>query len=76
VHGDATQVEQDSIDLRRERLTAWGRAGELKAAPLAELFGFPGDRAIVDKPITLALGTCMHRHPPSQTWVSLSGRGV
>jgi hypothetical protein len=76
VHGETTQVEQDSVDLRRERLPAWSRAGKLKAALLAELFGFPGDRAIVDKPITLALGTCMHRHPPSQTWASLSERGV
>jgi hypothetical protein len=70
------RIPQDSVDLHRERLPAWSRADKLKAAWLAELFGFPGDRAVVDEPITLALGTCMHRRPPPQTLASLSGGGV
>jgi hypothetical protein len=38
--------------------------GELNAALLAELFGVPGDRAVVDKPITLAIATLPRRHWP------------
>jgi hypothetical protein len=76
VHGDATQLPQDRVDLQRERLPAWRRAGQRHAAWLAELCGFPGDRAVVDEPITLALGTDRHRRPPPQTLASRSGGGV
>ena len=65
VHGDPTQVEQDSVDPRPERLPAWGRAGELKAAPLAELVGFPGDRAIACSPSFLQSSTT-HRLPAAE----------
>jgi hypothetical protein len=76
VHGEATQLPQDRVDLQRERLPAWRRAGQRQAAWRAELCGFPGDRAVVDEPITLALGTSRHRRPPPQTWASRSGGGV
>src|SRR6266850_1667182 len=68
VHRHATQVPQDGVDLHRERLTAWGGAGKLVLTLRTELLGLAGGRAVVDKPITPALGTCMHCHPPLQTW--------
>jgi hypothetical protein len=52
VHGDATQLPQDRVELHRERLPAWRRAGQRQAAWHAELCGFPGDRAVGDEPIT------------------------
>ena len=76
VHGDATQRPRDRVALHRARLPAWSRAGNLTAARLAALGGCPGDRAVGDEPITLALGTYLPRRPPPQTWASRSGGGV
>jgi hypothetical protein len=73
VHGQATQVEQHSVDLRFEGLTAWDDAGKLIPAPLTELLGLAGGGTVVDEPITLALGTYMHGPPPSQIYTYLSG---
>jgi hypothetical protein len=57
----------DGVDLCFEGLATQNGAGKLVATLLTPLLGFACSRAIVDKPITLALGTCTHHHPPSQT---------
>jgi hypothetical protein len=67
MHGDATQIHEHRLDFHYEWFTAWGGTRKLIPTLLAELFGLAGDRAVVDEPITLALGTYMHRYPPSQT---------
>jgi hypothetical protein len=67
MHGEATQIQEHRVDLHHERLTAWGGTSKLIPTLLAELFGLAGGRAVVDEPITLALGTYMDRYPPSQT---------
>jgi hypothetical protein len=75
VHRDATQVEQYRINLRREGLAAWGGTGKLIPTLLAWLLRLAGGGAVVDKPITLALGTDLHRDTPSQRWAYLSRAG-
>src|SRR5215510_15232763 len=75
VHRNATQVQQYRIDLRREGLAAWGGTGKLIPTLLALLLRLAGGGAVVDKPITLALGTDMHRYTPSQRWAYLSRGG-
>jgi hypothetical protein len=40
-----------------------------------ELLGLAGSGAVVDEPITLALGTDLHRYTPSQRWAYLSRAG-
>jgi hypothetical protein len=67
MHGEATQIQEHCVDLHRERLTAWGGTRKLIPTLLAELLGLAGDRAVVDEPITLAVGTYLHRYSPSQT---------
>jgi hypothetical protein len=57
VHRDATQVvKQYRIDLRREGLAARGGTGKLIPTLLTLLLRLAGGGAVVDKPITLALG--------------------
>jgi hypothetical protein len=65
--GDTTQIQEHRVDLHHDRFTAWGGTRKLIPTLLAELFGLAGDRAVVDEPITLALGTYLHRYPPFQT---------
>src|SRR6266403_12276 len=75
VHRDATQIEQYRIDLRREGLAAWGGTCTLIPTLLTLLLRPDGGGAVVDKPITLALGTYLHRYTPSQRWAYLSRAG-
>jgi hypothetical protein len=58
------QRRKHHVDLHRERLAAWGRAGKLRATLLTALLGLAGGGAVVDKPITLTSGT--YTHPPSE----------
>jgi hypothetical protein len=54
------------VNLHRERLSTWGDAGTLIATLPTELLGLASSGAVVDEPITLALGTYLHR---STLWV-------
>lgn len=60
VHRHTTQVPQPGVDLRGERLAAWGGAGKLVATAFTLLLGLAGSGAIVDDPITLTFGARMH----------------
>jgi hypothetical protein len=75
LHGDATQRQKHCLDLHRERLSAWGRAGTLIATRPTKPLGRAGHEAVVDGPITLARGPDLHRYPSSQRWAYLSRGG-
>jgi hypothetical protein len=71
--GETAQISAHRVDRQHDRLTAWGGPRTRIPTRLAELCGLAGDRAVVDGPITLALGTYLHRYPPCQTEADLSG---
>jgi hypothetical protein len=57
------------------RKPTWGGTGNLIATLPTELLGLAGSGAVVDEPITLALGTDPHRYTPSQRWAYLARGG-
>jgi hypothetical protein len=75
MHGEATQIQEHCVNLHREWLPTWGGAGKLIATLPTELLELAGSGAVVDEPVTLALGTDLHRYTPSQRWAYLSRAG-
>jgi hypothetical protein len=69
------QIQQYRLDLHREQLPVWGGAGQLIATRPTEPLGLAGGGAVIDEPITLALGTDRHSYSPSQRWAYLATRG-
>src|SRR5919106_2240475 len=60
VHVHATQIPQDSVDLRREGLATRGGTGKLISTLLALLLRLACGRAIFDYVATLAFGALLH----------------
>src|SRR5215813_5241650 len=75
MHGNATQIQKHCVDFHREWLTTWNGASKLIATPPTKLLGLAGSGAVIDEPITLALGTYLHRYTPSRRWAYLSRGG-
>src|SRR5215813_11268440 len=71
MHGNATQIQKHCVDFHREWLTTWNGASKLIATPPTKLLGLAGSGAVIDEPITLALGTYLHRYTPSRRWAYL-----
>jgi hypothetical protein len=59
--GEATQIQAHGVNLPRAWLLTWGGAGKLIAPWPTALLGLAGSGAVVDEPITLALGTSLPR---------------
>jgi hypothetical protein len=75
MHGHATQIQKHRVAFQREWLPAWSGAGTLLATLPTKLRGLAGSGAVIDEPITLALGTDLHRSTPSRRWAYLSRGG-
>src|SRR5215813_13738096 len=75
MHGNATQIQKHCVDFHREWLTTWNGASKLIATPPTKLLGLAGSGAVIDEPITLALGTYLHRYTPSRRWAYQSREG-
>src|SRR5262245_36334963 len=76
VHGHATQVPQDGMDLHRKWLATRSRTGKLRATLLALFLWFARRRTIVDHAVTLAFGAHMHEGTPPAGVAILPAGGI